>query len=108
MPEWFGLGVSPGQAEGRRVDVDGYRNDNTLAVGAQYILVGETIPIDIAELSPLIVGVVMEDGGLLSHGAIIAREYGLPAVAGIPIDEIPSGAELIVDGNAGLVRAIDV
>jgi pyruvate,water dikinase len=52
--------------------------------------------------------VVMETGGYLSHGAIVAREYGLPAVANIP--HIPSrikdGETLTVDGDSATVRRI--
>jgi pyruvate,water dikinase len=49
--------------------------------------------------------VVMEIGGYLSHGAIVAREYGLPAVANVPglLQTIKDGESLIVDGDAGKV-----
>jgi phosphohistidine swiveling domain-containing protein len=48
---------------------------------------------------------VMETGGVLSHGAIVAREFGLPAVAGIPAvhQRIEPGQFLHVDGNTGQV-----
>ncbi len=48
---------------------------------------------------------VMETGGVLSHGAIVARELGLPAVAGIPDvhKRVRTGQPLVVDGNAGRV-----
>jgi pyruvate,water dikinase len=50
-------------------------------------------------------GLVMETGGILSHGAIVAREFGLPAVAGIPdvCRRIRSGQRLRVDGGMGRV-----
>ncbi|HYF91758.1 MAG TPA: PEP/pyruvate-binding domain-containing protein [Symbiobacteriaceae bacterium] len=49
--------------------------------------------------------VVMEIGGYLSHGAIVAREYGLPAVANIPglLQVVRDGEVLAVDGDAGKV-----
>ncbi len=49
--------------------------------------------------------VVMETGGYLSHGAIVAREYGIPAVANVPgiIDALPDGALVTVDGSTGRV-----
>jgi pyruvate,water dikinase len=49
--------------------------------------------------------VVMEVGGYLSHGAIVAREYGLPAVANVPgaLTLIQDGQTLEVDGDAGTV-----
>jgi pyruvate,water dikinase len=50
----------------------------------------------------------METGGVLSHGAIVAREYGLPAVVGIP--DLPqrfrTGQRLRVDGNTGVVQIL--
>ena len=52
-----------------------------------------------------VTGVVTETGGLLSHAAVICREYGIPAVLGI-VDvtrRIPDRARLRVDGDAGLV-----
>ncbi|MCH9732820.1 MAG: hypothetical protein K0U84_24705 [Actinomycetia bacterium] len=54
-------------------------------------------------------GVVLEVGGLLQHGAIIAREYNLPAVSGISrvTDLIQDGDLLEVDGTNGRVRILE-
>jgi len=53
----------------------------------------------------LISGLVTEIGGLVSHGAIVAREYGIPAVTGVNkiCENINSGDILTVDGNEGRV-----
>ncbi len=53
-------------------------------------------------------GLVMERGGVLSHGAVVAREYGVPAVANIPnaTRRIADGQTLYVDGNQGTVSLI--
>jgi pyruvate,water dikinase len=50
-------------------------------------------------------GLVMETGGVLSHGAIVAREFGLPAVAGMPDVQkrIRNGQRLKIDGGTGMV-----
>ena len=50
-------------------------------------------------------GLVMERGGILSHGAVVAREYGVPAVANIPNATrlIADGQMLQIDGNQGIV-----
>ncbi|HZM80413.1 MAG TPA: PEP/pyruvate-binding domain-containing protein [Candidatus Limnocylindrales bacterium] len=50
-------------------------------------------------------GLVMEMGGANSHGAVVAREYGIPAVVGVPnaTSVITSGSEIVVDGTAGSV-----
>ncbi len=53
-----------------------------------------------------VAAVVTETGGLLSHAAVICREYGIPAVLGIPdaTSRIPDGARLIVHGGEGFVE----
>ncbi|MBW3535453.1 MAG: cysteine--tRNA ligase [Gemmatimonadetes bacterium] len=52
---------------------------------------------------PLVGAIVTDRGGLLSHAAIIAREYGIPAVVGTAeaTMAIPDGARVMVDGTAG-------
>jgi pyruvate,water dikinase len=52
-------------------------------------------------------GLVMEMGGANSHGAVVAREYGIPAVVGVPdaTTEITTGEQLTVDGTRGLVMS---
>jgi rifampicin phosphotransferase len=50
-------------------------------------------------------GLVMEMGGMMSHGAVVAREYGIPAVVGVAgaTERIATGEEITVDGSAGVV-----
>lgn len=57
----------------------------------------------------LISGLVIERGGMLSHGAIIAREFGIPCVVGVKhaMDRIPSGATVEVNGDSGVVHVVD-
>ena len=54
-------------------------------------------------------GVVMDMGGVLSHGAIIAREYGLPAVVNVgPASQIiQTGQTIRVDGDRGTVTILN-
>jgi pyruvate,water dikinase len=51
-------------------------------------------------------GLVMEMGGANSHGAVVAREYGIPAVVGLPdaTTRISTGDRITVDGATGTVR----
>ncbi len=53
-------------------------------------------------------GLVMEVGGLLTHGTVVAREYGIPAVVGISeaTQKIKTGQKIRVDGNNGYVMVI--
>ena len=48
---------------------------------------------------------VMEMGGMMSHGSVVAREYGIPAVVGVPdaTERIATGQRVAVDGSAGTV-----
>jgi pyruvate,water dikinase len=54
-------------------------------------------------------GLVMEVGGLLTHGTVVAREYGIPAVVGIAdaTKKIKSGQKIRVDGNTGFVVIVE-
>jgi rifampicin phosphotransferase len=57
---------------------------------------------------PLLGGLVTERGGVLSHPAIAAREYGFPAVVGVggAMDAIRDGAEIVVDGGRGCIEIL--
>ncbi|GAA1022181.1 phosphoenolpyruvate synthase [Acrocarpospora pleiomorpha] len=50
-------------------------------------------------------GLVMEMGGANSHGAVVAREYGIPAVVGVPhaTESLKTGQRITVDGTSGTV-----
>jgi phosphoenolpyruvate-protein kinase (PTS system EI component) len=54
------------------------------------------------------VAVVTDIGGPLSHGSIVAREYGIPAVmgTGVATKRIQSGQTITVDGTAGTVTLV--
>ena len=100
---WTGVGVSAGVATGKarvlRTPSEVRPSDR------DYILV---CPSTDPAWTPLFLhaaGLVMERGGLLSHGAVVAREYGVPAVVNVPNAtlQIADGQELQVDGNQGIV-----
>jgi pyruvate,water dikinase len=69
------------------------------------ILVCDAVDPNMTFVVPLAAGVVERRGGMLIHGAIIAREYGLPCVTGVPeaTTMIRTGDELTVDGFLGIV-----
>ncbi|HEX8154570.1 MAG TPA: PEP-utilizing enzyme [Thermoanaerobaculia bacterium] len=59
-------------------------------------------------LLPLLGGIVTDRGGTLSHAALVAREYGIPAVVGTgrATAVIADGQTIEVDGDAGIVRIV--
>lgn len=52
---------------------------------------------------------VMEMGGVISHGAVVAREYGIPAVVGVPdaTTRLRTGQTVVVDGAAGTITVVE-
>ena len=69
------------------------------------VLVCDAVDPNITFVVPLAAAVVERRGGMLIHGAIIAREYGLPCITGIPdaTTLIETGDEISVDGYLGIV-----
>ena len=57
----------------------------------------------------IVAGVVADAGGPLSHCAIVAREYGIPCVAGTQVGTsvIRDGMRIRVDGSTGQVQILD-
>lgn len=105
-----GLAASPGRVRGPALVVSGPAalNEAWQRLSSDKILVtGSTDP----AWTPLFLrvsGLVMERGGQLSHGAVVAREYGLPAVVGVAgaLDHIGEGQLIEVDGGTGTVRLL--
>jgi pyruvate,water dikinase len=104
--EFKALGVSPGVAEGpARVILNVY-DDAEVEPGE--ILVA---PVTDAPWTPLFIpaaAVVVELGGVLSHAATVAREFGIPGVSGVKDATriIKTGQRLRVDGNTGTVTIL--
>jgi len=69
------------------------------------VLVCDAVDPGMAFVLPIAGGIVERRGGMLVHGAIIAREYGVPCVTGVTdaVDRIPSGTHVTVDGYLGIV-----
>lgn len=98
-----GVPISSGVAEGPALVLQRPGAAAPLADG--FILVCPTTDPAWVPLFAHAKGLVMETGGVLSHGAIMAREYGRPAVAGIPDvhRRLRTGQRLRVDGTSGTV-----
>lgn len=100
-----GLGVSAGVVEGRaRVVLD--LADATLRPGD--ILVTRYTDPSWTPAFVAVAGLVTEVGGQMTHGSVIAREYGLPAVVGVldATRRIANGEWIRVDGASGLIERV--
>ena len=102
----YGLAASKGVYEGPARRVSGPSEFGRIAKGD--VLVTESTSEAFNILLPLLGGIVTDNGGLLSHAAIVAREYGIPGVVGTreATLRIADGALLRVDGDAGEVTVL--
>jgi pyruvate,water dikinase len=101
-----GFGVSPGKATGRARVI--LRADTEEQLLAGEILVA---PFTDPGWTPYFVpaaAIVMDEGGAISHGSIVAREYGIPAVVNVGSGTkiIKTGQMIQVDGDSGFVKIL--
>lgn len=101
-----GLPVSPGRVCGTARVLHSPREAARLQAGD--ILIAPSTDPGWTPLFLLATGLVMDTGGYLSHGSIVAREYGIPTVINIPLatQHIPDGATIVLDGGAGTVHIL--
>jgi pyruvate,water dikinase len=102
----YGLAASRGVYEGPARRVSGPSEFGRIAKGD--VLVTESTSEAFNILLPLLGGIVTDNGGLLSHAAIVSREYGIPGVVGTreATEKIADGARVRVDGDAGEVTVL--
>jgi pyruvate,water dikinase len=102
----MGSPVSPGSVEGRvRVVLD--PRQAGLVPGEIMVCPG-TDP----SWTPLFLtagGLIMEVGGMMTHGAVVAREYGIPAVVGVDhaTQRLVTGQCVRLDGSSGQIDVLD-
>jgi pyruvate,water dikinase len=107
VESWRGIPVFPGVVTGRARVI--LRTDDHEQVRPGEILVA---PFTDPAWTPYFVtaaAVVMDQGGILSHGSIVAREYGLPAVTNVgdAAKRLRTGDRIQVDGNRGRVTLLE-
>jgi pyruvate,water dikinase len=102
-----GIPGSPGVIEGRARVVVGIDELNQIEDGD--VLVAPTTSTSWTPVFGRIAGAVLDIGGVMSHAAIVAREYGLPAVigTGTATKRIRSGDLVRVDADAGIVTILE-
>lgn len=101
-----GRPVSPGVYTGTARLIDHPDGSNGIQKGD--VLVTGSTSAAFNVILPLLGAIVTDRGGQLSHAAIVAREYGIPAVVGTmkATSMIPDGARVRVDGTAGTVELV--
>jgi rifampicin phosphotransferase len=102
----YGIAASKGVYEGAARRVSGPSEFGQITKGD--VLVTESTTEAFNILLPLLGGIVTDNGGLLSHAAIVAREYGIPGVVGTreATERIANGVRVRVDGDAGEVTVL--
>lgn len=105
--EWHGRGVSAGTVRGIARIVHEPRGLGR--VGEGEILIAPSTDPAWTPVFGRLRGLVMERGGVLSHGAVVAREYHLPAVTAIAhlTHILHDGDWIEVDGTSGIVRRLE-
>jgi rifampicin phosphotransferase len=101
-----GQSVSSGTATGK-VKVLHTANEKPILPGE--ILVARATDPGWTPLFVNAAAIILEVGGTLQHGALVAREYGKPCVVGIAdaVNRFSDGMQVEVDGSAGIVRILD-
>jgi len=101
-----GLPVSPGVYEGTAKVILSTRDFDRLNEGD--VLVTKNTSAGFNVVLPIIGALVTDRGGILSHAAIVSREYGIPGVVGTKTatQKIKEGDRIRVDGESGEVTII--
>ena len=102
----YGLAASKGSYEGPARRISTSAEFGRIVKGD--VLVTESTSEAFNILLPLLGAIVTDNGGLLSHAAIVAREYGIPGVVGTreATERIADGVRVRVDGDAGEVTVL--
>ncbi|XP_055939046.1 uncharacterized protein LOC129968808 [Argiope bruennichi] len=101
-----GIPVSQGVAKGYARIAKTLEEASSLKAGE--ILITYSTDIGWSPYFPIIAGVVTEVGGLISHGAVVSREYGLPCVVGLEgaIKRFRTGDYVLLDGKKGILQRL--
>lgn len=104
--DWLtGVGVSAGMVEG---PVRVVRDPRTADLQPGEILVCVATDPAWTPLFLVSAGLVTEVGGMMTHGSVVAREYGIPAVVGVPeaTSRLVTGQRVRIDGSTGTITRV--
>jgi phosphohistidine swiveling domain-containing protein len=105
--ELSGLGASPGVVEGPARVVDSPQGFDSVQEG-DVLVCTMTNPAWVVVFTK-IVGLVTDSGGVVSHPAVLSREFGIPSVVGTSVatELIRTGDRIRIDGSAGTVEILE-
>lgn len=97
-----GTPASTGKARAICVSFEDY--EKNAYKDSAFILVTDYLPPSISTLEKSVVGIIVEEGGILSHAACIAREFGIPCIVSVEnAIEMLSNKTIEIDGGEGTV-----
>jgi rifampicin phosphotransferase len=108
------VAVAEGSGSKEGIGAGGGRSKGTIvhaasAAGPGDVLVVRTLDPDLASVLPSLAGLISETGSVLSHLAILAREFNVPTLVGFKnaLELWPEGKTVVIDGGSGSVEEID-
>ena len=107
MENISGAGASGGKVTGMCISFEEYL-ENGLG-GEERIIVADYIPPSITSLDEHVIGIIVEDGGILSHAACMAREFGIPCIVSVEnaLETLP-GKRIEMDGSEGTICILTI
>lgn len=102
---FYGIGVSAGKVRGKVICMKHF--DATIDVNDKILVTEQTDP-GWTLIFPMIKGIITERGNMLSHAAIVSREFGIPGVLGVDniMNILKNDMEIEVDGSEGKIKII--
>jgi len=102
-----GIGVAAGRASGQARLL--LHPDEGISLQQGDVLVAPSTDPGWTPLFLKASAIIMETGGYLSHGAVVAREFGIPAVVNVPgiMQIVKEGRKIVVDGDEGNIYLVE-
>ena len=106
-PYLRGLGVAPGKVTAPVFVLANYNQELPEIPLGSILVTKKIMPTHISLLNR-VGGIITQEGGMASHGAIVARELNIPAIVGVKeaIHLLQSGEQILLDGNSGKIYRV--
>ncbi len=104
MKKIVGIAASSGKAMAKCIGLDQYLECDKSKLTEHFIIVSDALPPYITSMDEHVVGIIAEDGGILSHAACIAREFCIPCIVSVDdAKEMLIGKTVEIDGSEGTI-----